>query len=60
MGVYFLCEATGELLTAGDETEGDRWVSIQQVAQWMKTDPEKFDWVDRAGLRYYLQQKSLL
>ena len=60
MGVYFLCEATGELLVTGDETEGIRWATVQQVAQWMKTNPGKFDWVDRAGLQYYLQQKSLL
>ncbi|HET9910009.1 MAG TPA: NUDIX hydrolase [Anaerolineales bacterium] len=60
MGVYFLCQATGQLLATGDDTEDIQWLPVQRVAQMMKTNPEKFDWVDRAGLRYYLQHKSLL
>jgi 8-oxo-dGTP diphosphatase len=60
MGVYFLCRTSGELLVTGDETENIQWVPVQQVVQWMKTDPEKFDWVDRAGLMFYIRSKSLL
>lgn len=60
MGVYFLCRAAGQLLTTGDETEDIQWMPVKQVVQWMKTSPEKFDWVDRAGLLFYLQHKSLL
>lgn len=60
MGVYFLCQATGQLLATGDDTEDIQWLPVQRVVQRMKTNPEKFDWVDRAGLRYYLQHKSLL
>lgn len=59
MGVYFLCQAEGELLAVGDETEGIQWMPVVQVADWMKTDPEKFDWVDRVGLMFYLRYKSL-
>jgi len=60
MGVYFLCRAEGELLKVGDETEDIQWMPVTQVAQWMKTDPEKFDWVDRAGIMFYLRLRSLL
>lgn len=60
MGVYFLCKAEGKLLSVGDETEDIQWMPVLQLAEWMKTSPEKFDWVDRAGLMYYLRLKSLL
>lgn len=60
VGVYFLCQAAGQLLATGDETEGIQWMPVKQVAQWMKTNPEKFGWVDRAGLLFYLKHKSLL
>lgn len=60
MGVYFLCKAEGKLLRVGDETEDIQWMPVLQLAEWMKTSPEKFDWVDRAGLMYYLRLKSLL
>jgi len=60
MGVYFLCQAEGKLLDVGDETEGIQWIPIVRLAQWMKEEPDKFDWVDRAGLLFYLRRKSLL
>ena len=60
MGVYFLCQAQGQLLSAGDETEEVQWMPVHQVAERMRTNPEKFDWVDRAGLLYYFRRKSLL
>lgn len=60
MGIYFLCHAEGQLLIRGDETEQIKWMPVKQVAQWIKDEPEKFDWVDRAGLLYYLRWKSLL
>jgi len=60
MGIYFLCQAEGELLAVGDETEEIQWMPVEQVGQWVKMDPEKFDWVDRAGLMFYLRYKALL
>ena len=60
MGIYFLCHAEGQLLIRGDETEHIEWMPVKQVVQWIKDKPEKFDWVDRAGLLYYLRCKSLL
>lgn len=59
MGVYFLCRAEGQLLVTGDDTENIQWMPVWQVEQWMKANPEKFDWVDRAGLLFYLRHKSL-
>jgi 8-oxo-dGTP pyrophosphatase MutT (NUDIX family) len=60
MGVYFLCRAEGQLLVRGDETEQIKWMPVKQVAQWIKDEPEKFDWVDRAGLLYYVRRRSML
>lgn len=60
IGIYFLCHAEGQLLITGDETENINWISVEQVAQWMRDEPEKFDWVDRAGLLYYLRRRSML
>lgn len=59
IGIYFLCHAEGQLLITGDETENIQWVSIKQIAQWMREEPEKFDWVDRAGILFYLRHRSL-
>jgi 8-oxo-dGTP pyrophosphatase MutT (NUDIX family) len=60
MGVYFLCRAEGQLLVTGDETENIQWTHVEQIARWAKDEPEKFDWVDRAGILYYLRYKSIL
>ena len=57
MGVYFLCQAEGQLLDSGDETERPRWVPVSEIARWMNYDPEQFSFVDRAGLVYYLKHK---
>lgn len=57
MGVYFLCQAEGQLLDSGDETERPRWVPVSEIAQWLGDDPEQFSFVDRAGLVYYLKHK---
>jgi 8-oxo-dGTP diphosphatase len=56
MGVYFRCQATGELLAVGHETENIQWLPVQQIAAWLKDDPDHFSWVDRAGLLFYLKR----
>ncbi len=58
MGAYFRCQADGELLAAGDDTLGPRWMPVEQVAAWLEVEPERFSWIDRAGLLYYLQEHS--
>jgi 8-oxo-dGTP diphosphatase len=56
VGVYFRCRAKGELLAVGHDAHGARWTPVSQVAAWMDEDPDRFSWVDLAGLRFYLQQ----
>ena len=60
MGVYFLCEAEGELLDAGDETENIEWLPIDQIADLLRSDHEQFSWVDQAALKFYLLEKQLI
>jgi 8-oxo-dGTP diphosphatase len=54
MGVYFLCEAEGEPLDRGDETEGIRWVTVGSLAGFLESG--SFSWADRAGLQFYLKK----
>jgi 8-oxo-dGTP pyrophosphatase MutT (NUDIX family) len=58
LGVYFVCQADGQLLDVGDDTEAIRWVPVQDVIRWLHEDVERFSWVDRAGLLFYLQSKN--
>jgi len=60
MGVYFRCQAEGSLLEAGDDTLNPQWVPVDQIVKWMEQDAERFDWVDRAGLLFYLKHSRLL
>lgn len=55
MGVYFLCQAEGQLLDSGDETENPRWMTISEITRLLEKKPEQFSFVDRAGLVYYLK-----
>ncbi len=54
MGVYFRCKAEGKLLSVGDDTEGIRWIPVDMIKDWLAIEPERFSWIDRAGLLYYL------
>jgi 8-oxo-dGTP diphosphatase len=56
MGVYFRCQAQGELLPKGDDAEGARWTPVMQAAAWLFERPDDFSWIDRAALRFYLHQ----
>lgn len=55
MGVYFRCQVTGEPVPVGDDTQGIQWVPVRRLAQWLRDDGERFSWVDRPGLVFYLQ-----
>jgi ADP-ribose pyrophosphatase YjhB (NUDIX family) len=58
IGVYFLCQAEGQLLETGDETHQPRWMAVPEIARLMQNDPEQFSFVDRAGLTFYLQKSE--
>lgn len=55
MGVYFLCQAEGQLLEMGDETDQPRWMLVSEIARLIDEDSEQFSFVDRAGLTFYLK-----
>jgi 8-oxo-dGTP diphosphatase len=55
MGVYFRCQAEGQLLEAGDETRHSRWMLVSEIARLLEETPEQFSFVDRAGLIFYLK-----
>ena len=59
MGVFFLCQAEGDPLTCGDDTENIRWEPVEQIARQLKAAPETYSWVDRAGLAFYFAQPNL-
>jgi len=60
MGVYFLCHASGSLLSAGDETENIGWFGLAKIATMLANDNEQFSWVDQAALKLYLKQKEII
>ena len=54
MGVYFRCRVTGELSSQGDAAKDPQGVPSPRLQEWLDTDPDRFSWVDRAGLQLYL------
>ena len=60
MGVYFRCQAEGNLLELGDDTLNPHWVSVGQVAEWIKQGTDKFSWIDCAGLILYINHIGAL
>ena len=58
MGVYFRCRAEGQLLVPGDAPEGMPWLSVQRVTELLELDAHRVSWVDRAGLKFYLQKDA--
>lgn len=59
LGVYFLCEAEGDLLRRGDDTEDIRWLSLSAIAAQLGEDAEGVSWVDRAALSFYLRERGV-
>lgn len=57
MGMYFLCEAEGELLVNGDDTKNVHWKPVSEVKNMFEADPLQFSNVDRAGIMYYIKTK---
>lgn len=57
VGMYFICEAEGEMLVHGDNTQNVHWKSIIEIKELFEADPRRFSDVDRAGIMYYLKTK---
>ena len=55
MGLYFRCQANGDLLSIGDDSEDIRWIAVEALATWLVTDSDQFSWIDRCGMIYYLK-----
>jgi 8-oxo-dGTP pyrophosphatase MutT (NUDIX family) len=60
MGVYFRCQAEGNLLETGDDTQNPHWVPVDQIAKWIKQGTDKFSWIDCAGLIFYIKHTDAL
>ena len=58
VGVYFLCQAEGQLLETRGETHRPRWMAVYEIARLINADPEQFSFVDRAGLLFYIKWMS--
>jgi 8-oxo-dGTP diphosphatase len=56
-GLYFICQADGQLLAAGDETRGMGWMPISDIARLLNDASERISFVDRAGLAFYLKKQ---
>jgi 8-oxo-dGTP diphosphatase len=58
LGLYFICQADGQLLETGDETRNVRWMPLSDIAWLMNEASEQISFVDRAGLSFYLKVKE--
>lgn len=57
IGMYFICNVTGDLSENGDDTEKVHWRSVEDIRELMDQDPLLFSNVDRAGILYYLKHR---
>lgn len=53
-GIYFLCEAEGEFLKKGDDTENAHWASIAEIQAYVKDN--KFSDIDKPAIIMYLNE----
>lgn len=57
VGFYFRCRAEGELTKNGDAAYGHCWLPVTETERLLTEDPEVFDWLTQAALRFYLAQQ---
>lgn len=55
LGLYFRCQAQGQLSETGDETRNLRWMPVSQISRLMEDAPEQISFIDLSGLSIYLQ-----
>lgn len=55
IGVYFRCQASGNLVEEGDDTEDIKWISVDELHSSLEKNIIDFSWVDKSGIIYYLK-----
>ncbi len=55
LGVYFRCQASGQLTEEGDGTEDIKWISVDELHHLIKNELIDFSWVDKSGIMYYMK-----
>ena len=57
-GIYFICEAEGELLTKGDDTDHVHWESIEGIQKIIQED--RFSEIDMPAMMMFLRDVGQL
>src|SRR5699024_311221 len=57
VGFYFRCNASGKILSEGDETEDIKWISVNELRTALENNEIDFSLVDKLGVMYYLKWK---
>jgi 8-oxo-dGTP pyrophosphatase MutT (NUDIX family) len=57
VGMYFICQVSGEIVENGDHTKKVHWKPVAEVRRLMSENPMQFSDVDRAGIMYYLKHR---
>ena len=59
MGVYFICNAEGNLTATGDFTLNATWININELHSLVNNNKHLFCEIDLAGIMFYLKEKLL-
>ncbi|CAG7650286.1 hypothetical protein PAESOLCIP111_06048 [Paenibacillus solanacearum] len=57
VGYYFVCMAEGELLAQGDQTHNPRWITVDELAERVRNEPQQFIGIDCAAILFYLKHR---
>lgn len=55
VGFFFRCPAEGELTRNGDDAKEHRWIPVPELRRMFEANPETFDWLTQAAVRFYLE-----
>jgi 8-oxo-dGTP pyrophosphatase MutT (NUDIX family) len=58
VGYYFLCHAEGELFKEGDGAQNPRWITVNELAEKIHSDPQQFINIDCAAIMFYLKHRA--
>ena len=58
-GAHFICQATGELLSEGDDSKDIKWITLDELKELVK-EAGKFNPVDRVAAVLYLKDAGAL